>query len=257
MANELAVAIAAVKEAGAVLLSMQTTGFTVSHKANRDLLTEADLAANAILRKAILDAFPDDAWLSEESHDDITRLSKQRVWIVDPIDGTIEYSKNIPEYAISLALVVAGVPTVGVVFNPATDELFFATQEGAWLQEAALRCDCANASRLTLLASRSEEKRGEWDRFKDQHDVKIVGSIAYKLALVAAGRAHATFSLSPKSEWDIAAGVLLVQASGGCVMNAKFAPIHFNQANVLVPGVIACSQAVKDDLLRLIKSGGA
>jgi myo-inositol-1(or 4)-monophosphatase len=240
MSNEVAVLLQAVREAGSAIATLQSEGFSVTRKANNDLLTQADLLANDILKDKLTKAFPDDGWLSEESVDDPKRLQYKRVWVVDPIDGTKEYAHGIPEYAISVALVENGLPILACVYNPATAEFFHAVKgAGAWLGDERIRCDDRPTNVLTLLASRSEYERGEWERFEKVSSVKVIGSIAYKLALVAAGKAHATFSLGPKSEWDIAAGVLLVTEAGGVVTDQSHSPFVFNQENVRVKGIVA------------------
>jgi myo-inositol-1(or 4)-monophosphatase len=253
MNKERDVLIEAVHEAGAAILALQETGFAISRKANNDLLTQADLLANDMLKTRLLQAFPDYGWLSEESADDVSRLAAKRVWVVDPIDGTKEYALGIPEYAISVALVEEGEPVLACVFNPATDEFFHAIKgEGAWLNGHPIICDTSASRRMTLLASRSECKRGEWDPFLLHHEVKQIGSIAYKLALIAAGQAHATFSLGPKNEWDIAAGVLLVKEAHGLVTDQFQQPFLFNQEKVLVNGIVATSRQANSPVFEMI-----
>lgn len=252
MDKELQVLIDAVRAAGDEAANMRKQGVDVTYKDNRELLTQADLRVNEILQSKLLSAFPNDSWLSEESVDDPVRLQAERVWVVDPIDGTIEYANGIPEYAVSVALVVNGKATVACVYNPDSGQLFSAAKgQGAMLNGERVTCSDTCSEKLTLLASRSEFKRGEWDSFSD-HDVKVVGSIAYKLALVAAGLADATFSLGPKHEWDIAAGVLLVEEAGGVVVDKDDKEFIFNQQKVKVNGIIACSQAAIGQLRKLI-----
>jgi myo-inositol-1(or 4)-monophosphatase len=249
---ELTILIDAVREAGVAVAAMRHAGVEVTRKANNDMLTQADLLANEILRAKLLTAFPDDGWLSEESVDDVARLRCRRVWVVDPIDGTREYVEGLPEYAVSVALVVGGLVALACVFNPETNEMFSAQSgSGTFLNGKRVQCKQHCHDRLLLLASRTEYQRGEWGRFSDD-EVKPVGSIAYKLALVAAGCADATFSLSPKSEWDIAAGVLLVAESGGVVMDKSRQPLVFNQSNVLVNGIIASSSRCARRLMATI-----
>lgn len=243
----------ATRSAGAAILKLQVEGFSVARKENRDLVTQADLLANEILRSMLTEHFPAYGWLSEETVDDKGRLDCQYVWVVDPIDGTIEFTHGIPEYAISVALVKNGTPVVAVVFNPASNELFHAVKgKGAWLNNKKLVCNETPSNDFLLLASRSEYKRGEWEAFEVNHRVKVVGSIAYKLALVAAGYAHATFSLSPKNEWDIAAGTLLVLEAGGVVTDKNKKPFLFNQENVLVDGIVASAANISNDIFQLI-----
>lgn len=253
MPKELSILLNAVQEAGAAILKLQKTGFTVAHKANKDIVTQADLLANDIIKTSLKQHFPEDGWLSEECVDDESRFKSNRVWIVDPIDGTRDYAQGLPEYAISVALVEKHTPTMAVVFNPATNELFHAIQhQGAWLNQQKIHCGYA-AEELFLLASRSEQARGEWDVFAKHTRVKAVGSIAYKLALVAAGRASATFSLGEKNEWDIAAGVLLVTESQGIVTDKLKNPILFNQKIPTVNGVVASTLSANEYVFSLIE----
>jgi myo-inositol-1(or 4)-monophosphatase len=252
MNGDLEILVAAVREAGTAIVEMRRQGVTVSMKANHDVLTQADLLANQILHSRLHHAFPDDGWLSEETVDDAARLRCKRVWVVDPIDGTREYIAGIPEYAVSVALVEDGLPLLAAVFNPESSELFSAVRgQGAWLNGKPVQCKQQCTAPMVLLASRSEYQRGEWERFR-QHDVKIIGSIAYKLALVAAGLADATFSLGPKSEWDIAAGVLLITEGGGAVTDKSNHPFVFNQEIVKVNGIIASSRIARQQLIAAI-----
>lgn len=252
MNNELNCLLSAMRDAGNEILHLQKNGFAISKKSGNQLVTQADLAANKILKTALLNTFPDYGWLSEECADDASRLQKQRVWIVDPIDGTIEFARGIREYAISVALVEDGVPVLAAIFNPATDELFHAIKgQGAWHEKSQLLCKRNKEERLTLLASRSEDKRGKWDAFKADNHVEVIGSIAYKLGLLAAGKGDATFSLSPKNEWDIAAGVLLVQEAGGKVTDKEGKAFQFNQAKTKVSGIIAASESAYDRVFEL------
>ncbi len=242
----------AVLVAGAAVLQIQRSDITISRKSNRDIVTQADLLANDILKEQLLAHWPQAGWLSEESVDDAARLQKKQVWIIDPIDGTKEYAQGIPEYALSAALVEQGVVLLAAVFNPAKNELFLAERGvGAWLGAERIHCRSTNQNRFSLLASRSEFDRGEWAAFQ-QHDVQVVGSIAYKLALVAAGKADATFSLGPKNEWDIAAGVLLVQEAGGIVTNQNGLPFIFNSKKVLVDGIVASAANINKEIFAMI-----
>ena len=253
LTREKLVLLAAMQDAGKVVLELQRSSIEIKNKANNDIVTEADLRANEILKNALLGTFPNDGWLSEETVDDADRLTHHRVWIVDPIDGTREYAARIPEYAISVALVENGVPILAAVFNPATNELFHAVKDGgAWLGDSRLSCLLPQTATMQLLASRSEYKRGEWAKFEQTCSVTQVGSIAYKLALLAAGRAHATFSLGPKSEWDIAAGVLLVLEAGGEVTDKDRQPFVFNNKNIRVNGVVATAAQLSDKIFALI-----
>ena len=185
-----------------------------------------------------------EGWLSEESADDLVRLGAHRVWIVDPLDGTREFTAGIPEWSISIGLIENGLPVVGGVHNPATGEMFLGSlEDGVTLngQPAGVR-ECKRVDQAVVLASRSEVGRGEWDHLQNApFQVTAIGSVAYKLARVAAGLADATWTLVPKHEWDVAAGVALVRAAGGMVMTPDGRFPLFNRSEPLFGGLFAFS----------------
>jgi myo-inositol-1(or 4)-monophosphatase len=222
-----------------------------------------------------------EGWLSEESVDDRTRLDCHRVWVVDPIDGTREFIQGIPEWCISIGLLEGGVPVAGGIFNPATGELVLGSLEdgvtlngepvrvtepklagfepvdsrtggvdsrtgGAVVSEAhGPGTSEAGEARISVLASRSEIRRGEWDRFEGgRFDVRPCGSVAYKLGLVAAGRADATWTLVGKSEWDVVGGTALVRAAGGTVCLRDGSEPTFNQPEPVYPNYVAAGTSV-------------
>src|SRR3984885_14202894 len=208
--------IHAALEAAREVLNRFTPGaIETEYKVGHDPVTEADRAVDAILRKTLLRAA--EGWLSEETVDDFTRLDKQRVWVVDPLDGTREFVAGIPEFCVSIAMVENGIPIAGGICNPATNETFVGSLESGvtYNGRPVKSSQRAKLHGASVLASRSEMKRGEWDAFKGTElNVKAMGSVAYKLALVAAGLADVTFTLTPKNEWDVAAGAALVTAAG-------------------------------------------
>lgn len=219
-------------------------------KSGGDPVTEADLALDKVLKEALLN--DGDGWLSEETVDDPVRLEKERVWIVDPLDGTREFVEGIPEWCISIGLAVNGKVIAGGICNPAADQLFIGSKEtGVTLNgKKATVTEKATLEGATVLASRSEIKRGEWERFADGPlDVVPSGSVAYKLAMVAGGLADATFTLVPKNEWDIAAGCALIEAAGGKVINKDGREVTFNRPKTLLSGLIASGAKLFDTLI--------
>jgi myo-inositol-1(or 4)-monophosphatase len=218
-------------------------------KVGDDPVTEADRTANRILRESLIR--DGEGWLSEESVDDSTRLEKERVWVVDPLDGTREFVTGIPEWCISVGFIENGKAVAGGICNPSTRQLFLgAVGQGITLNGKPVGpSDCRRLSEAVILASRSEVKRGEWDRFKNASFVtRPMGSVAYKLALVAAGLADATWTLAPKNEWDIAAGIALVESAGGFVRQIDNSVIQFNQKSTLLPGLLACGPFLHEEL---------
>ena len=247
----------AMQRAGKSVLQSITNDLNTKCKANGDLVTRIDFEVNRILKECLMKNFPEDGWLSEETLDSRDRLKKKRVWIVDPIDGTKELVGGIPEFAISVALVQDQRPVMAAVYNPITDELFTASRgEGIWLNGEPSRSGRLVGERLVILASRSEFKNGKFKPFERYAEVRPVGSIAYKLALVATGKADATFSLGPKNEWDIAAGVLLVEESGGRTADREGISFLFNRANTLVNGIVAARADAYAKVETLIKGRG-
>ncbi|MBF0610959.1 MAG: 3'(2'),5'-bisphosphate nucleotidase CysQ [Magnetococcales bacterium] len=227
----------------------------VSYKGRDNPLTLADLEANRILREALLAADPAAGWLSEESVDDAARLSCRRVWVVDPMDGTKEFVKGIPQFAVSIGLVEDGLPVGACIYNPALDEMFTAWRgEGGHCNGQPLRVSQRGAlAGASCLASRSETGRGEWSDFQDRLQLHIMGSIAYKLALLASGRYDLTFTLTPKNQWDFCAGLLLVEEAGGRVTDKQGASFRFNGAEVRIQSLLATNGHLHSSLLELLR----
>ena len=217
---DLELAEAAARTAGRIIMGYYQDAYEVTEKGKGNPVTTADLDADKVLKATLLGGRPGDGWLSEETKDSPARLGCSRVWIVDPIDGTKEFIKGIPQFATSIALSVDGRIEVAVIYNPARDELYSAIRgRGVTLNGRPTHATpLTDLARASILASRSEMARGEFDAFKDDYEVTPIGSIAYKLALVASGQADLTFTLTPKNEWDFAAGALLVTEAGGKVL---------------------------------------
>jgi myo-inositol-1(or 4)-monophosphatase len=230
----------ALQEALAVLRRFTPGEVDARRKSGDDPVTEADTQVDALLRRLL----PRDGegWLSEETTDDLSRLERRRVWVVDPLDGTREFVEGIPEWSVSVGLVVDGEPVAGGICNPATGELILGAKGmGVTLNGRPARV--SGRERLegaTVVASRSEVKRGEWEGYRDgAFELRPTGSVAYKLGLVAAGRVDATWTLTPKHEWDVAAGVALVRAAGGVVIPGGPDEERFNRAQPKLSRLIA------------------
>ena len=247
--------IHAALEAGREVLNSFTPGaIDAEYKAGHDPVTAADRAVDAVLKKHLLR--DGEGWLSEETIDDQSRLGKERVWVVDPLDGTREFVQGIPEFCISIAMVENNVPVAGGICNPATDELIIGSREtgvtyNGSRTEPSQRRDLHHA---LVLASRSEVKRGEWKQFESaEFDIRPMGSVAYKLGLVAAGRADLTFTLVPKNEWDVAAGAALVESAGGWTLKLDHSPLRCNQKNPLISGLLAGGPFLREPLLAMLE----
>ncbi len=246
---------AAVRETGAVAMRYFRTDVARWEKKPGDPVSEADLAVDDFLKRRLCQARPGYGWLSEESEDDPARLEAERVFIVDPIDGTRAFLKGKPEFAVSAALVTQGRPVAAAVFNPATDELFEACDGGgAHLGRTRLRISRrSDLDGLSLLASaRTFHTHGRHELLPGARFFAL-NSIAYRLALVAAGSYDATISLSPKSDWDLAAADLLVVKAGGIVTAADGAGLVYNRAEVRHPSVLAANPGLHAKLLEILR----
>lgn len=223
----------------------------------RGPVTEADRAVDRVL----LEMLPRDGegWLSEETADDAVRLGRRRVWVVDPLDGTKEFVEGLPEWCVSVGLVEDGRAVAGGIANPATGELFLGAV-GRGITYNGRRTGVSARPTIEgaiVLASRSEIGRGHWQRYQSApFVVRPMGSVAYKMALVAAGLVEATWTLAPKHEWDVAAGAALVLAAGGRVKTLDGSPLRFNQPRPWLSGLGAWPPALEAGLEREIAAGG-
>src|SRR5271169_4571662 len=247
--------ISSALEASRAVFARFTSGaIETEYKIGHDPVTEADRALDSVLRKQLLR--DGEGWLSEESVDDPIRLQRSRAWVVDPLDGTREFVKGIPGFCVSIGFVENGRPVAGGIYNPATDETFL----GSIASGVTYNGKPARPSQRTtldgalVLASRSEVKRGEWKPFENTAlKIKPMGSVAYKLALVSAGLADITFTLTPKHEWDVVAGAALVLSAGGFVSTLEKTALLANRRDPLLSGLLASGPLLKDELLALVE----
>lgn len=231
----LAAVVAAVRRAGEAIQRVRAEGFEVLSKGDKGPVTRADHEADALLKDALPRILPA-AWLSEETVDDPVRLTARRLWVVDPLDGTKEFVEGVPHYSVAAGLVEDGVPILGVVLNPSTGSAVWAVRGGGCFRDGK---PVRAAEGRVLGASRSEIKRGEFEPFAADWQVEPLGSIAWKLALVAAGGIAATVSRGPKHEWDVCAGAMLVEEAGGRVADCFEGALRFNQSFPKTKGILA------------------
>lgn len=239
----------ALAEAARVLDRFTPGEIDARKKAGGSPVTEADLEVDGVLRRILPQE--GEGWLSEETADDPVRLGRHRVWIVDPVDGTKEFVQGIPEWCVSIGLAEDGVPVAGGVVVPARGlTIVGALESGVTVNGEPARVRPLDAlDGIEVLASRSEVKRGEWERFADApFRVKPMGSVALKFALVAGGLADATWTLVPKNEWDVAAGVAMIRAAGGAVWTPDGAEPRFNRPDTRFPGLLAAPAALREPI---------
>ena len=214
----------------------------VRYKSAEQPVTQADLAADAILRERLTAARPTYGWLSEETADSGDRLNRARVWVVDPIDGTNSFVAEIPEFVVSVGLVVEGITNVAVVYNPIRNEMYRAVRGGgAWLGETAIRTaePPARGALPLMLGSRWEVENGVLGHYGASWRLRTMGSTAYRMVKVAEGVAHAFVSPARKNEWDVCAAALVVEEAGGAVADGDGVPLRFNQEDPVLHGIMA------------------
>lgn len=231
----------AVAAAGALALEQFRSRSEAWQKAPGQLVTEADLAVDRLLHGILIGARPDDGWLSEERPDDGSRHRRRRVWVVDPIDGTRAFAAGKPEFAISVALVLEGAPMLAAVLNPARGEQFEAQRDGG-AQLNGARMQISGHRELAgarLLSSRTEIERRDFPALMPEAEFTPMSSLAYKLALVAAGRFDGLVSLRASHDWDLAAAALLISEAGGRLSGADGRPLAFNQPTPRHSGLAA------------------
>ena len=246
--EELIAAKVASRNAGKILMDFfSKKNKEIEMKGVDNPVTIADKKADTYLYKFLSGEFPDDGWLSEETVDTEERLSKNRVWIVDPLDGTKEFIEGIPHFSVSIAMVYDGHPVVGVIYNPATDEMFSCQKnKGVYLNGKKVNVSQkTNLLDASITVSRSEVKRKEWEPYRnDFKSINPIGSVAYKLALVSSGNYDIFTTIAPKNEWDICAGDCLVSEAGGVFKTINDKKIIYNQKKTLVTDTIIATNSV-------------
>ncbi len=258
MTDYLTIAIEAARAGGSVLREHYGKITQVREKGRSgDLVTEADLASESAVLALLRDGLPEATIISEESAPSIEQL--ELAWVVDPLDGTTNYAHGVPLVGVSIALLIEGVPEVGVVYNPLTDELFEAEKgKGARLNGDRIHVSKVAAMSDALLATgfaynRAESYDPNYLEFcyltNMTHGVRRLGAAAVDLAYVACGRFDGYWEHG-LNIWDIAAGILLVEEAGGNVSDYTLAPID------LVRGQILASNGVLHETLHseLIKA---
>lgn len=241
LAEDYALLKQAVHDAGELALTYFRQQILINRKADGSEVSEADLAVDRALKLDLTTPRRDYGWLSEETPDDTERLKHKRVWMVDPIDGTHAFLRHLPEWTVSAALVEDGVPVMGVVFNPATQEFFHAMRgHGAFLNDKPIKASGLTAlDGAMLIASGGLFKKKIWKEPWPEVSSRWVNSVAYRLALVAAGKADATISLSNKCEWDLAAAAVIVDEAGGVVTDHHGNPHLYNRESPRLPSLVA------------------
>ncbi len=238
-------AIAVARDAAAAILDIYEHAFDVVHKADASPLTAADLAAHHCIVDGLERLTPDIPVLSEEAAEDAPydlRRQWQRLWLVDPLDGTREFVKRNGEFTVNLALIEHGIAVFGIVLAPVGGALWCGERgRGAFRRDAnrdsAIRTTQPAATPLRVAASRSHrDPRTEamMQRIGDTEAMALGSSL--KFCRLAEGGMDVYPRFGPTSEWDTAAGQCVLEAAGGCVIDPKGRPLRYNQRETLLNG---------------------
>lgn len=252
--KQIQIALIAARQAGKILLKQQ--GCTsVSEKADNNLVTEADYAAQDLIVKTIRDHFPDHSIIAEE--DFHANSDAANLWIIDPLDGTNNFAHGIPHFSISIAYARAGQVVAGTVFDPIRDEMFSAVRgKGTFLNKTAISVSKASTLQEAIVATGFYYDRGTMMRktlnsveklFEANiHGIRRFGSAALDLCWVACGRfdAYFEYKLSP---WDFAAGMLIVEEAGGACSNQKG-----GQLDLTSTGIAVSNGIFHDDFINIV-----
>jgi myo-inositol-1(or 4)-monophosphatase len=222
-------------------------------------VSAADLEVDAMLRAELMAARPDYGWLSEESEDGPARLGAERVFVVDPIDGTRAFLAGEAVFAHSLALVERGVVVAGVVHLPKLGRTYAAEAGGGATRDGAAIAPSgrAEAEGASVLTSQASLAPGLWPGGVPGMARHFRPSLAYRLCLAAEGRFDAMLTLKEAWEWDVAAGDLIAREAGAAVTSPAGAALRYNNPHPRVPGVVAAGPALHRDLIGRLAGGQA
>jgi len=260
--HELRVALEVAREAGAAILEFYRTPFKVQQKYSgddRESVTQADLVANHLIVERLRRDFPDDGILAEESEDTSHRLGKQRVWMVDPLDGTNGFIDGNGDFAVQIGLAERGLAVLGVVYQPLTGVLYRATRgSGTWIERPELAPAQArvsaetNLSSMRLAASRSH-RSPRMDRVVKSLQVKDEvqrGSVGIKIGLIIEQQCDLYVHLSPRTkQWDTCAPEIILAEAGGRLTDLFGQPLLYNSPQVQNRNGIVASNGIAHDTI--------
>ena len=245
---------AAVREAGeAILKVLKQDTIRVGHKRGEGPVTEADHAADNVLHERLMDVIPSAHWLSEESEQIAPLIRGEPTWVVDPLDGTREFLRGLPEWGVSVGLFVDDRLVLGAIGLPTSGDVLSGLLDGE-RREAR-----QNREPMMLLSADGEVRRVvvsrndyEWRRIQHQipYEVYPCGSAVMKLAHVVDGQADVYFSTGPRSVWDVAGGAAVLEAAGGALVQFNGKPLALSPQRIRVPAYVAAEPALAVTFLR-------
>jgi len=250
--DDMALLASVIREAGVLALAYFKKDMNHWKKSDNTPVSEADIAVNQLLKQRLLTARQDYGWLSEETEDDCSRLKKQRVWVVDPIDGTRAFLRGGDDWTISVAMVENGKTITAAVLQPTESMLFTAVRgNGAYMNRKPITTTSTQNIRHCRMAANAGAFRAEyWQVPWPEMTITGYNSMALRLAHVAQGQEDATLTISSKSDWDLAAADLLVQEAGGRVSTLNGRPLIYNGIHPVHDNIAAAGPVLYDLLMR-------
>jgi len=261
--DELRAAVNVAREAGEVILEFYRGPLQIEQKYDsddREPVTQADRVANHLIVERLLREFPDDGILAEESEDTAERLEKQRVWMIDPLDGTNGFIAGDGDFAVQIGLVEAGKPILGVVYQPLPGVLYRAVHgQGAWIErpnqspELAVVSNNTKINTMRLAASRSH-RSPRMDRVVKAFDFKDEvrrGSVGIKVGLIIEQQCDLYIHLSSRTkQWDTCAPEVILTEAGGRLTDLFGGPLRYNVRDVQNRnGIVATNRAAHEKII--------
>ncbi len=240
----------ALMQASKIALEFKNKTMKVEYKTKGQPVTEADVKIDNYLKNFFKRKTPNFGWLSEETEDDGSRFKNEYFWCLDPIDGTRSFINQKPEYTISLALIKKTTPILGFVVNPETQEFFFAKKnKGAFCNNKKINVNNKKEIQNCRYAiSNSEIGRLSELNFVHEKNIIKMGSIAYKIALVAKGEIDIAISFTKKNDWDVAAADLILQEAGGKINEINGKLVQYNTSDLKIKSIVASNKTILTEL---------
>ncbi|CAN7207617.1 3'(2'),5'-bisphosphate nucleotidase CysQ [Phenylobacterium sp. LjRoot219] len=255
MGDDLTLIVEAARAAGELATGLRDDGLTVDFKAGDSPVTNADFAADALLKATLRGARPDYAWLSEETADDPARLAARRVFVVDPIDGTRAFAAGEPFWTVCVAVVEDGRPIAAAVVAPQLQEAYAAAVgAGATLNGRPIHASAATAiADCRMIAHPAMFAHEAWrERWPDMRIARR-NSTAYRLCLVAAGAADATVTFASKHDWDLAAADLIASEAGCFVGDHTGRPFAYNRSKPIQSSLVCAAPSLAPLILERVR----
>jgi len=261
---ELQKTIELIKNAGKIIEGIRSRAFEIKHKSDDSgPVTEGDLAASEYLIKEISHHFPNDLVISEEAPLPVDPAEGKRTWFIDPIDGTKEFIKMTNEWSIMIGLAVHQRPVLGVVYQPTLEKLYFATKDGgAFLEFNGKTSILKVKPPLDIKNAKIIQSRSHYDKRIDSiaknlgiTEVLRLGSIGLKLGIISKGEADLYFNLSGKCHlWDLCGPQIILEESGGLVMNENGLPIIYHPKTSLIKNkfIASSNKIFTESLIKLL-----